>query len=186
MGGDPSGDDRDDKDLFDTTVAYEQAFGGDPNKVRGQSYTVNGKERIPVLNEQGRQVGFQSAPAIPSFAAGAITALTGEQPLVYTGDPRYNPSANQGKVLQNFYGLDGTVEQRYVDPDGGGGGSSQPAVDPFAQQRAELAAARANRANALASKQAELASAFGAFSDDFYAALSSSYTDFQNPLMSQS
>ena len=191
MGGDPSGGDRDDKDLFDTTVAYEQAFGGDPNRVRGQSYTVNGKERIPVLNEQGRQVGFQSAPAIPSLAAGAIQALTGEAPLVYTGDPRYNPAADQiarsqGKVLRNFYNSDGTVEQRYVDPDGGGGGSSQPAVDPFAQQRAELAAARANRANALASKQAELASAFGAFSNDFYDDLSSSYTDFQNPLMSQS
>jgi len=180
MGGDPTGGDRDNEDQYRMNLSFE------PDRARGARYTVGGKERIPVLNEEGRQVGFQSAPAFPSFASSAIQALTGEQPLVYTGDQRYNPSANQGKVLQNFYNLDGTVEQRYVDPDGGGGGSSQPAVDPFAQQRAELAAARANRANALASKQAELASAFGAFSDDFYDDLSSSFTDYQNPLLAQS
>ena len=185
MGGDAKGNDRDDKDLFDTTVAYEQAFGGDPTRVRSQPYTVGGKTRTPVLNERGQQVGYMSDPVLPSVISGAIQALTGEKPQVYTGDTRYAPNANQGKVLQNFYNLDGTVEQRYVDPDGGGGGSSQPAVDPFAQQRAELAAARANRANALANKQAELTAAFSTFGDDFYNDLASSYSDYQNPLLTQ-
>ena len=185
MGGDPSGGDRDNAAEYRTNLAYE------PEKARGARYTVNGKVRTPVLNERGEQVGYTSAPAIPSLAAGAIQALTGEAPQVYTGDPRYNPAADQiarsqGKVLRNFYNLDGTVEQRYVDPDGGGGGSSQPAVDPFAQQRAELAAARANRANALANKQNQLAAAFGAFNDDFYDDLGSSYSEYQNPLLSQS
>ncbi len=139
-----------------------------------------------MLNEKGEQVGFMGDPVLPSLMTGAIEALTGEKPQVYTGDTRYNPTANQGKVLQNFYNLDGTVTQRYVDPDSGGGGSSQPAVDPFAQQRAELAAARANRANALANKQNQLAAAFGAFNDDFYEDLGSSYSEYQNPLLSQS
>ena len=190
MAGDPKGNDRDDAGQFRTNLAYEQAFGGNPNRVASQSYTVGGKTRTPVLNAQGQQVGYTSAPAIPSLAAGAIQALTGEVPQVYTGDPRYNPAADQiarsqGKVLQNFYNLDGTVEQRYVDPEGGGG-SSQPAPDPFAQQRAELAAARANRANALANKQSQLAAAFGAFNDDFYEDLNSSYSEYQNPLLTQS
>jgi len=180
MGGDPKGNDRDNDYRSPTFPSY---IAG---PVAAQPYTVNGKTRIPVLNERGEQVGYQSAPAIPSVAAGAIQALTGEQPLVYTGDSRYNPSANQGKVPQNFYNLDGTVEQRYVDPDGSGGGSSQPAVDPFAQQRAELAAARANRANALANKQSQLAAAFGAFNDDFYEDLGSSFNEYQNPLLTQS
>ena len=178
MGGDPTGGDAD------------QGQASNPFIRQREGYTVTNSRgdvsyRTPVLNEKGEQVGFMSEPQIPGLAT-AIASLGGGTPQVYTGDPRYDPSANQGKVLQNFYNLDGTVEQRYVDPDGGEGGSSQPAVDPFAQQRAELAAARANRANALASKQAELASAFGAFSDDFYDDLSSSFTDYQNPLLAQS
>lgn len=179
MGGDPKGDDRDNASDYRMNLAYE------PEKARGARYTVNGKTRTPVLNERGQQVGFTSDPVFPSVVTGGIQALTGERPQVYTGDSRYNPNANQGKVLQNFYNLDGTVEQRYVDPDGGGGGSSQSTVDPFAQQRAELAAARENRANALANKQNQLAAAFGAFSDDFYDDLSSSYSEYQNPLLSQ-
>jgi hypothetical protein len=186
MSGDPKGGDRDDADQFRSNLAFERQFGGDPTYVASQPYTVGGKTRIPVLNEKGQQVGYTSAPVIPSLAAGVLQALTGEAPQVYTGDSRYNPNANQGKVLQNFYNLDGTVEQRYVDPDGGGGGASQTAADPFAQQRAELAAARANRANALANKQSQLAAAFGAFNDDFYEDLSSSYTEYQNPLLTQS
>jgi len=180
MGGDPSGNDRDNDYRSPTLPDY---IAG---PVAAQPYTVNGKVRTPVLNEKGQQVGFMGDPVFPSVMTGAIEALTGERPQVYTGDSRYNPNANQGKVLQNFYNLDGTVTQRYVDPDGGGGGSSQPAVDPFAQQRAELAAARANRANALANKQNQLAAAFGAFSDDFYDDLGSSYSEYQNPLLSQS
>ena len=179
MGGDPSGNDRDNDYRSPTLPDY---IAG---PVAAQPYTVNGKTRTPVLNESGEQVGYMSDPVLPSPMTGVIEALTGEKPQVYTGDSRYNPSANQGKVQQNFYNLDGTVEQRYVDPDRGGG-SSQPAVDPFAQQRAELASARANRANALAAKQSELASAFGAFSDDFYDDLGSSYTEYQNPLLTQS
>lgn len=185
MSSDPTGGDRDNIDDYRMNLGYE------PDRARGARYTVNGKERIPVLNEEGRQVGYQSAPPFPSFALGLIKQITGEDPLVYTGDNRYNPNADaiarsQGKVLQNFYSLDGTVEQRYVYPSDGDGGSSQQAVDPFAQQRAELASARANRANALAAKQAELTSAFGEFGDDFYNDLSTSFSDYQNPLLTQS
>lgn len=188
MGGDPTGSQSDKP----ADVDYRLREAVNPTLARSSksdNYFVNDRERDPVYNERGQQVGYRSAPAIPSLAAGAIQALTGEQPLVYTGDPRYNPNADQiarsqGKVLRNFYNLDGTVEQRYVDPDAGR--ESRPAVDPFAQQRAELAAARANRANALAKKQNQLAAAFGAFNDDFYEDLGSSYSEYQNPLLSQS
>jgi len=122
--------------------------------------------RTPVRNERGEQVGYLSEPAIPSLATGVIQAITGERPQVYTGDSRYNPNPTPD-----------------TSSDDGGG---QPTVDPFAQQRAELAAARANRANALANKQNQLAAAFGAFNDDFYEDLGSSYSEYQNPLLSQS
>lgn len=137
MGGDPTGGDAD------------QGQASNPYIRQKEGYTVtnsrgNVSYRTPVLNEKGEQVGFMGEPQIPGLAT-AIASLGGGTPQVYTGDSRYNPNANQGKVLQNFYNLDGTVTQRYVDPDGAGGGSSQPVVDPFAQQRAELAAASSAR-----------------------------------------
>lgn len=109
---------------------------------------------------------------------------------VYTGNSDFNPS---GMNKQPSSGSSGTgiqmttadVAANQQKMGGGGGGVSQPAPDPFAAQRAELAAARANRANALATKQSELASAFGAFGDDFYEDLSTSFTDYQNPLLAQ-
>ena len=160
MGGDPTGGDAD------------QGQASNPFIRQREGYTVTNSRgdvsyRTPVLNEKGEQVGFMSEPQIPGLAT-AIASLGGGTPQVYTGDPRYNPSANQG----NF--------------NSGGGGSSQPAVDPFAQQRAELAAARANRANALADKQSQLAAAFGAFNNDFYDDLGGSFIDYQNPLLAQS
>ena len=86
MGGDPTGGDRDNADQYRMNLAYE------PDKARGARYTVNGKTRTPVLNEQGRQVGYMGDPVLPSLVTGAIEALTGEKPQVYTGDPRYNPN----------------------------------------------------------------------------------------------
>jgi len=185
MGGDSSGN--------DSTDDYSKMNPADrQNQGLYKAKNIFGQDEIraPVFNNDGFQAGYTSN-ALPGLAT-AIGAMLndGKTPQVYTGDSRYNPNADaiarsQGKVLQNFYSLDGTVEQRYVDPNGGDGGSSQQAADPFAQQRAELASARANRANALAAKQAELTSAFGEFSDDFYNDLSTSFSDYQNPLLTQ-
>lgn len=54
----------------------------------------------------------------------------------------------------------------------------------IARQQA-LTNARSARETALGEKQAELASAFGIFNDDYYSDLSNAYTEFQNPRLQQ-
>lgn len=151
----------------------------------GKQTASNIQEKIneggtPVFDTQGRIQG-----AVHEGLFGAE---------VYTGRAEFDPT---GKNKQSTSGPSGTGIQMSVadvtenqqkmgmgnDPEDG---NSNNTVDPLAAQRAELESARANRANALAAKQSELASAFGAFGDDFYNDLSTSYTDFQNPLLAQS
>lgn len=156
MGGDPKGGDRDNASDYRMNLTYE------PDRARGAQYTVNGQTRTPVLNERGEQVGYMS-DALPTGIFGALAASLGGK--VYTGDQRYNPTG--------------------VSRSSGDGENNPMRSDPQAAQRAALANSRQGRANALAAKQAELASAFSAFDDDFYSDLDAGYTEFQNPLLAQ-
>ena len=56
-------------------------------------------------------------------------------------------------------------------------------ANPTNNNRVAMANARIDRAKALVNKQKELAEAFGAFNDDYFEALSESYTSFQTPLL---
>lgn len=177
MGGDPRGGDSD------------QGLISSPGIGRRTGYTVtndrtgNVSYRTPVFDETGLQRGYTSDPEFPSLAV-ALADLLGSKERIqtYTGPGRYNPQ-NKNNTYDRETGIvtpgPPNITENNEQYDNRG-------VDPFAQQRAELAAARANRANALANKQSQLASAFGAFSDDFYDDLGSSYTEYQNPLLTQS
>lgn len=192
MGGDARGNDSNNESPAVTGFGNYSAMNPADRQMTG-SYTaknpITGRNEIrtPVFGDDGFQVGYTSDNPFPSVSGGVMQALTGEKPQVYTGDSRYDPFANQGNQQQNVYNLDGTVTKGNFNNTGGGSNNPrQPAVDPFAAQKAELAAARANRATALANKQAELTAAFSSFGDDFYDDLASSYSDYQNPLLAQS
>jgi hypothetical protein len=69
-----------------------------------------------------------------------------------------------------------------LEDDGDFGGNFTPYAVIADQQ---MMAARQRRALALRNKQKSLADAFGVFNDDFYDDLGSSYSDFQNNLLSE-
>lgn len=158
MAGDPSGN--------DSTDGYSQMNPADRQyQGRYTAKDVFGRDqnRQGVYNDKGRQVGYTSN-ALPIGLGGIIgSALNGQ---VYTGDTRYDPinKGNNDPSNENAY-----PTQRYY----------------ATQQQADLASARARRANALAGQQSALAGAFGAFDDDFYGDLETSYSDYQNPLLTQ-
>ena len=64
MGGDPTGNDRD-NDYRSPNLPDDIA-----GPVAAQPYTVNGKVRTPVLNEKGEQVGYMGDPVLPSLGNG--------------------------------------------------------------------------------------------------------------------
>jgi len=157
MSGDPKGNDAD----------GHTGFRSNPHIDRRTGYTSNGQMRTGVYDENMNQVGYTSEANLPGFATALATMLNGGvAPQVYTGDNRYNP---------------------YGDTSGGGGGNDggDYQYTGAAMRRAELAAARQRRAAALGGKQNSLAEAFGVFNNDFYGDLGSSYSDFQNPLLTQ-
>lgn len=159
MSSDPQGNDS--SDGYSQMNPADRQYQG---RYTAKDIFGQDENRQGVYNEKGRQVGFTSK-ALPFGIGGAIgSALNGE---VYTGDSRYDPFG--------------------IDPNAGGNNDSggQGQISPFAMQQAELAAARQRRASALGDKQSALSNAFGAFNDDFYGDLGTSFTDFQNPLLTQ-
>jgi hypothetical protein len=169
MSGDPQGNDSDKP----ADVDYGLRLAVDANKARNSNsdnYSAKGlfgqdQERDPVYNNSGQQVGYTSDPSMPSAAIAALTILNdGVMPQVYTGDSRYDPFSVGG------------------GDDGDGNNAQNNAA---AMRQAELATARQRRAAALGGKQNSLAEAFGVFNNDFYDDLGSSYSDFQNPLLTQ-
>lgn len=161
MSGDPQGN--------DSTDDYSKMNPAD--RANTGMYSASGlfgqpETRTPVFGNDGFQAGYTSN-ALPGLGTVIGTMLNdGKTPQVYTGDNRYNPFGN---------------------PTAGGGGNDGGSQNNAAAMRnAELAAARQRRAAALGGKQNSLAEAFGVFNDDFYGDLGSSYSDFQNPLLTQS
>ena len=161
MSGDPQGN--------DSTDDYSKMNPAD--RANTGMYSASGlfgqpETRTPVFDSDGFQAGYTSN-ALPGLGTAIGSMLNGgKTPQVYTGDNRYNP---------------------YGDTSGGGGGNDGGGSqnNAAAMRRAELAAARQRRAAALGGKQNSLAEAFGVFNDDFYGDLGSSYSDFQNPLLTQ-
>jgi hypothetical protein len=156
MSGDPQGN--------DSTDDYSKMNPAD--RANTGMYSASGlfgqpETRTPVFDNDGFQTGYTSN-ALPGFATALGTMLNGGvAPQVYTGDNRYDPFG------------------------GGGGNDGGGQNNAAAMRRAELAAARKRRADALGGKQNSLTEAFGVFNDDFYGDLGSSYSDFQNPLLTQ-
>lgn len=182
MSGDPQGNDSTDDysrmnpaDRMNTGMYSAAGLFGQP-ETRTANYDTRetisqyqaggGYKDVPNPN-YGHQVGYTSDANMPGVMTAIGTMLNGGQtPQVYTGDNRFNPYGNTSG------GMGGND----------GGGSQNNAA---AMRNAELAAARQRRAAALGGKQNSLAEAFGAFNDDFYGDLGSSYSDFQNPLLTQ-
>lgn len=136
----------------------------DTRQTVSQYQAGGGYKDVPNPN-YGQQVGYSSDANMPGVATAIGTMLNGGvPPQVYTGDNRFNPFGQPG-----FNGNDGD------------GGQNNAA----AMRNAELAAARQRRASALGEKQNALADAFGVFNDDFYGDLETSFSDFQNPLLTQ-
>jgi len=161
MSSDPSGSDN------SNNIPDELSYH--PSRHYTAPSLFGGEEvRTPVFNN-GQQVGYTSDanPLGLGYVLGAALS-GGKTSQTYTGDSRYNPFGTN-------------------DPNAGGNndGGGQGFVSPFAMQQAELAAARQRRAAALGEKQSALSNAFGAFNDDFYGDLGTSYKDFQNPLLTQ-
>ena len=192
MGGDPRGGDSDPRSVL--TEAGPRVVGergapfSNPSIGRRTGYTVTNDRtgkvsyRTPVFDEKGQQRGYTSDPQFPSLAVALADLLGGKERLqTYTGPGRYNPF-NKNNTYDRETGIVTPGPPIFDDNDEQ---YDRGSVDPFAAQRAELAAARANRANALANKQSQLAAAFGAFDDDFYTDLGTSFTDYQNPLLTQ-
>lgn len=165
MSGDPSGGDNT-NNIPDELSFHPDRFYTAPNSGIGGIFDPNGEEvRTPVFDDNGNQVGYTSQSNMPGMLGALGTMLNGGvPPQVYTGDSRYDPFSAGG------------------GDDRGNGNSQNNAA---AMRRAELAAARQRRAAALGGKQKSLADAFGVFNDDFYGDLGSSYSDFQNPLLTE-
>jgi hypothetical protein len=109
------------------------------------------------------------------------------------GIPAFDPGMGEGQDNTGIadaagYGMTGSNGSS----DGGfqeGGDAGEIAAKLAAEnakRQAELAAARKRRAEALGIKQNALTDAFGLFNDDFYGDLETSFSDFQNPLLTQS
>lgn len=139
---------------------------------------------------QGGQPIFDNVTGEMQGVATPVKGLFGLDQIEYVGNPDYNPNAGYNPNVGNVGGNYGKVL---------GAGADTPTVNdilgtPTFDHRmtgsrddnipmSELDQARSARANALRTKQSELANAFSSFTDDYYNDLGTSYSEFNTPLL---